>query len=160
MTCSSRDSPVSGVSNFRHMVPSCTTIRSRCDQRLLSSNVPSGATCGQVLCVLHSRICWRSLSLSRHFLIGLAASSFTDPTDTSAGLPSSPHCLQTCRDSASAFRCFRTARWTISKSNSANLSSQRATCPSGSRKFRSHLKELWTVRAMNVLRRDAIGSAG
>ncbi|KRZ01156.1 hypothetical protein T11_6361 [Trichinella zimbabwensis] len=38
-----------------------------------------------------------------------------------------------------------------SKSNSANRSSQRATCPSGSRKFRSHLNELWSVRAMNLL---------
>ncbi|KRX81497.1 hypothetical protein T02_7469 [Trichinella nativa] len=133
------------------MVPSRTTIRSRCAQRLLSNRLPSGAARGQVLCVLHSRICWSSLSLSCHCLIGLAASSLTAPTGTSAVLPSSPHCLQTRRDSASAFWCFRPARWTTSKSNSANLSSQRATCPSGSRKFRSHLKELWSVRAMNLL---------
>ncbi|KRZ48681.1 hypothetical protein T02_5118 [Trichinella nativa] len=38
-----------------------------------------------------------------------------------------------------------------SKSNSPNRFSQPATCLSGSRKFRSHLSELWFVRAMNFL---------
>ncbi|KRZ87420.1 hypothetical protein T08_2352 [Trichinella sp. T8] len=53
-----------------------------------------------------------------------------------------PHCLQTRRDSASAFCCSRPGRWTTLKSNYARRFNQRATCPSDLRKFSSHLKEL------------------
>ncbi|KRX70218.1 hypothetical protein T06_3100 [Trichinella sp. T6] len=62
-----------------------------------------------------------------------------------------PHCLQTRRDSASAFCCSRPCRWITLKSNYARRFNQRATCPSDLRKFSSHLKELWSVRTMNFL---------
>ncbi|KRZ00125.1 hypothetical protein T11_5519 [Trichinella zimbabwensis] len=86
-----------------------------------------------------------------HRPTGLAESNAIAATWTSEESSPDPHCLQARRDSASAFWCFFPGRWTTSKSNSASFSNQRATCPSGSRKFCNHFRELWSVRAVNFL---------
>jgi len=72
-----------------------------------------------------------------------------DSTTTLVPKPSVvPRCWQWPRDKESAFPCCFLGRWRISKANSAKISSQHATCPSGSWKFFSHRSELWSVRAL------------
>ncbi|KRZ77947.1 hypothetical protein T08_6218 [Trichinella sp. T8] len=142
MTGNNLESPVSGISHVRYIVPSCRTILSRWLHRLFIQRLPSGANCGHVSFSIHSQTCMQSASSFCQRSTGLAESNAIAATWTFEESSPDPLCLQARRDSASAFWCFFPGRWTTSKSNSASFSSQRATCPSGSRKFRNHFREL------------------